>query len=246
MVYLENILRELDELRKENETVFHSRREIDKAPAGHQLRWCLQNIKSATFTEIPASDHVTHLYLLELNKLHDLKGIERFRELRSLWLYGCDALETIDGIQELDFLETLTIWPSFSSTITLDTIAPVSGSTSLKEFIFSGKSRDGRLEPFFKLEKMERVFLSNSFNWEEFARLEANQPNMGFPWKGGIVYDANPSVLRCSTCETNLAMLTGKGMKPCCPVCDRNRIAKHLARYSEVAKLSKRSPTFGG
>lgn len=202
------------------------------------MRWCIQNVRAVQLTEIPASDHVTHLYLIELNKLNDLRGIERFNKLQSLWIYDCSALKTIDGIEKLDSLETLTIWPSFSSTITLDTMEPIARSTLLKEFIFSGKSRDGKLDPLFKLEKLERLFLSNSFNWEQFAHFEANQPNIDFPWKGGIVYNANPSILQCSTCETNLAILTGKGMKLCCPACDQNRIAKHLARYSEVANPS--------
>lgn len=200
------------------------------------MSWCIEDAPLVNFSGIAKVEHVTSIYLVECRKLTSLVGIaERFPKLKSLWVYSCDRLSTLEGLQSLKELQNLTIWPSFSGTIRIDTLLPLASTPALQNLVFAGTSNDGTLTPLYGLERLERLFVSNNFSWDQFAHFEAQQPNVDFPWKGGVVYDANPTVLTCQSCGRPKAMLTGKGTRLCCPDCDGGRLSKHIKRYRELS-----------
>lgn len=180
-------------------------------------------------------EHVTSLYLVNCRKLNSFWRIaEQLPKLKTLWLYSCDQLNTRDGLQSLKELQVLTIWPSFSGEIKVDTFSLLADATAPRTLVFSGRIRDGSLKPLYGLKLLHRLFLSNNFSSEEFAQFEAQRPNVDFPWKGGVVYNANPAILACTSCGKAEALLTGKGIRLCCPDCDSDRLAKHIKRYSKL------------
>lgn len=229
------IVKALGTLRQGKTGLYCSIKRVERRPNPNEQEWCLENIALDTLASLPPLEHLTHLYLVNCGKLKALSGIERFPGLKSLWIYESDRLASIDGIQSLGALKYLTIWPSFSSQITLETLDPLRNIKTLREFIFAGRARDGSLTALQKLPQLETLFLSNAFSWEEFAKFEANQPAVQFCWKGGVVYDVNPSVMKCPSCGSAQAILTGKGLRLCCPKCDIERLNKHLARYRSLA-----------
>lgn len=213
-------------------------KKIERLPAPNEMSWCIEDAPLVNFCGMAKVEHVSSIYLVECRKLTSLFGLaERFPNLKSLWMYSCDRLSTLEGIQPLKELQNLTIWPSFSGTIKIDTLLPLASTLALKNLVFAGTSKDGMLTPLYGLDCLERLFVSNNFSWDQFARFEAQRPNVEFPWKGGVVYNANPAILTCESCGRPKAMLTGKGTRPCCPDCDSGRLSIHIKRYRELSRV---------
>lgn len=230
------LFRKLDDLRVEKPGFLRSEKHITRGPDASEPSWCLAYLRLPPLADLPQADHLTELYLNQCTKLPGLKGIaERFPHLRELMIFGCDSLTSLDGLQDLHGLKSLTIYESFSGKITLDSLQPIAGLAQLERLVFAGRSRDNSLRPLHDLPKLQEVFLSNVFPWEEFARFESHHPDMPFRWKGGITYAPAPDLFRCKTCDEPLAMLTGKGLRMACPNCDADRISKHLKRYASLA-----------
>lgn len=222
-----------------DEGSLRSVKKIERLPASGELSWCIENAPLTHLSELPPAKHVKSLYLVECRKLTSFSGIvERFPKLKTLWAYSCDRLITLDGLQSLKELQALTIWPSFSGRLAVDTLAPLAGAIALRTLVFSGKINDGSLTPLYGLGLLRRAFVPNNLPWDEFARFEAHRPDVAFPWKGGVVYDANPATLVCPSCGRAQAMPTGKGIKLCCPHCEGERLTKHIRRYAEVSQKS--------
>lgn len=224
----------IDYLQARPSDVFYSYKIVSNEPAPSYTAWHLHETiptKSIQFTNI------THLYLQDSKHLQALDCLESFPNLEMLWVYGSDKLSNIEGIAITKKLKSLTIWPSFSRNIILDSLAPIAALDNLMEFNFSGKTRDGSLSPLQPLQQLSTVFFSNSYSWDEIARFEASHPEIDFPWKGGVVYNANPSVLKCKKCDAPQALLAGKGLKLSCPQCDATYLEKHLERYRKVSAV---------
>lgn len=212
--------------------VFYSHKIVSDEPDQSNVAWHLHETIPVDGTRFI---NITRLYLQDSRRIQTLDWLENFPNLETLWIYGSDKLSNIEGIEIANKLKSLTIWPSFSSNITLDSLAPVATLDDLIEFNFSGKTRDGLLTPLQRLKRLSTVFFSNSYSWDEIARFEASQPKIDFPWKGGVVYNANPNILKCKKCEAPQAMLSGKGLKLTCPQCDTAYLKKHLERYSKIS-----------
>jgi hypothetical protein len=167
--------------------------------------------------------------------LQSLDWLRVFQNLELLWIYGADKLNSLDGVQYCKSLKSLTVWPSFAASVTIVSLSHVAVLKDLEELIFAGKTRDGSLDHLASNLHLRDVFFSNNYTWNEIARFEAGHPKANFPWKGGVIYNANPTVLKCKKCETAQAMLSGKGLKLSCPQCDHAYIQKHVDRYQKIA-----------
>lgn len=231
----EQIFETIDNLQTGRSDIFRSHKNITEEPDAAYIGWHLRQVTSLNFSNLTKITHITRLYLQDCKRLQSLKWLERFPNLEHLWIYGSDKLDSIDGIQASKKLKSLTIWPSFSSNITLDSLAPIATLNQLEALNFSGKTRDGLLHYLNSLPHLKSVFFSNSYSWEEVARFEANHPHVEFPWKGGVVFEANPEVLQCKKCSSSQAMLSGKRLKLTCPKCDASYLAKHLERYRKIS-----------
>ncbi|MDQ4409116.1 MULTISPECIES: hypothetical protein [unclassified Rhizobium] len=239
MEHFSAIVNTFEFLRGNADGIHRSVKRIERLPAPSELSWCIEGAPLADFCGLSDVEHVTSLYLVECRKLTSFRGIAtRFPKLKALWVYSCDQLTTFDGLQSLRELQALTIWPSFSGKIKVDTLSPLSDSTALTTLVFSGNVGDGSLKPLYGLKLLHRLFLSNNFSWQEFTQFEAKRPDVDFSWKGGVVYNANPATLACPSCGKAQALLTGKGIRLCCPDCDGDRLARHIKRYPELSRNS--------
>jgi hypothetical protein len=200
----------IDELRKGSADLFQSCKMISEHPSQSHAAWHMNEVAQFNVCAIP---HITRLYLQDCKQLTSLSLLQSFPNLETLWIYGSDKLFDIDGIQSSEALKNLTIWASFSATITLDSLAALSGITDLEHIVFSGKTRDGSLAHLDQHQNLKTAFFSNSYSWQEIAGFEARHPTISFPWKGGVVYEANPQVLKCKKCGAPQAMLAGKGLR---------------------------------
>ena len=226
------VFKTIDELRAGAVDLFYSRKTISEQPNQSHAAWHLHEVNQLEECQVT---QITRLYLQDCKRLTSLSWLEKFPELETLWIYGSDNLSDISGLRSAKVLKRLIIWPSFSASITLDNLAPISVLNELEHLAFSGKTRDGSLAYLDQLQSLKTAFYSNSYSWQEIASFEASHPEVDFPWKGGVVYNANSSVLKCKKCETPQAMLTGKGLKLSCPQCDTSYLKKHIERYSKIS-----------
>lgn len=226
------IFKTIDTLKIGASDLFYSLKIVTEEPDQSYSAWHLHEVIPSDRSQFP---QITRLYLQDCNHLQSLTWLEDFPNLEMLWIYGSDKLADVEGIQGANKLKSLTIWPSFVANITLDSLAPIADLNELEELIFSGKTRDDSLDHLGNLQHLRIAFFSNSYSWEKIARFEASHPKVNFPWKGGVVYSANPTVLKCKKCELPQAMLSGKGLRLSCPTCDSAYIKKHVERYQRIA-----------
>jgi len=225
------IFRTLDALKKRDPSVFNSSRRLVDEPGPTYSRWHLQGA-------VPSNNkiytHISQLFFEDCSQLRSFDWVKCFPHLEKLWIYGSDRISDLEGIQAAKGLKSLTIWPSMSASSTINSLSPISFLTELEDLIYAGKTRDGSLAALHSLQNLKTVFFSNSYAWQEVARFEACHPFVDFPWKGGVVPAANPSLLTCRNCAAPQSMLTGKGLRLACPQCDSAYIEKHLKRYTQL------------
>ena len=226
------IFRTIDELKTRVSGRFRSYKIVTEEPDSSFSAWHLHEAMPSGHNQFP---EIRRLYLQDCTHLQSLNWLERFPNLELLWIYGSDRLSSLEGVQFNKKLKSVTISSSFSAQITVDSLAPVAALSDLEELSFNGKTRDGSLDKLGSHPHLRNVFFSNVYSWAEIARFEARYPKVDFPWKGGVVYDANPEVLRCKKCGLPQAMLSGKGLRLACPECDEAYLQKHLARYQKIS-----------
>jgi Leucine-rich repeat (LRR) protein len=195
--------------------------------------WLLSDLKITDFKSVEIPDEVEKLYVRDCKKLTSTIGMSKLKNLKTLWIYGSDK---ISSLEDLPNLVLLIVSPSFNGKIKIVSLETISKLQSLETLYFAGNAIDGSLSSLHNLKKLKTLFLSNSYEWKEFATLEAKQKNLDFAWKGGVVYNANPNLLKCKICDGPLAMLTGKGLPMVCPDCNPKKIKTHLQRYTAIAK----------
>lgn len=225
------VFRTIDDLKTVSPDRFYSHKVLREEPNKSHSAWHLHEAIPTGEGQFP---EIRQLFLQDCTRLQSLDWLPSFQNLELLWVYGSDKLANLEGIQCCKKLKSLTIWPSFSANITIDSLAPVAGLGDLEELVFSGKTRDGSLGFLASNQQLKDVFFSNSYSWEEIARFEAGHPGADFPWKGGVVHDANPTALKCKKCGHPQAMLSGKGLRLKCPQCDEASVKKHVDRYNKV------------
>ncbi|MFN4157842.1 MAG: hypothetical protein ACK4GO_05490 [Gemmobacter sp.] len=227
------VFQTLDRLKGVSPELFHSRGTVGDHPGPSHTDWHLQGVLPPPGIVFP---HVRRLFLEDVRRLLSLGWLAGFPNLDTLWIFQSDNLSDLDGIEGAPNLRSLTIWPSMSGTVMLDSLAPLQSLTLLEVVILACKTRDGLLAPLTALPRLKTVFFPNAYPWEDIARFEARHPDVNFGWKGGVIHEANPGVLRCRTCQAPQSMLTGKGLRLACPACDATYIAKHLQRYRRIAQ----------
>lgn len=195
--------------------------------------WLLSDLKITDFKSVEIPGGVENLYVRDCKKLTSTIGMSKLKNLKTLWIYGSDK---ISSLEDLPNLVSLIVSPSFNGKIKIVSLETISKLQNLETLYFAGDAIDGSLSSLHNLKKLKRLFLSNSYEWKEFATLEANQKKLDFEWKGGVVYNANPDILRCKVCDGPLAILTGKKLPMVCPDCNPKKIKTHLQRYTAIAK----------
>ncbi len=131
------IFQTLDALKSADPAVFHSGKGLIDEPeptySGWHLRGALPN-SDRTYPQIK------ELFLQDCSKLKALTWVKCFPNLEKLWIYGSDKISDLEGIQAAKRLKSLTIWSSFSGTITLNSLSPICTLSGLEEFVCAART----------------------------------------------------------------------------------------------------------
>ncbi|MBI1772458.1 MAG: hypothetical protein HYR68_08965 [Burkholderiales bacterium] len=200
--------------------------------------------------KMPALEHLQ----IKWSNLKSLRGIEQLQNLRRLNIGSSAKIESLDPLRKLsqlkvldienfklisDFsplldlttLESLSVTGSMWSRQNLGSIEPFTEMTWLKSLCID-TSHIASIKALASLKGLQYLGVGGRLPMEEYAWLSAKLPNTQckwfFPYLNFSALGAGP----CEKCKTgSKLMLTGKGARVLCEVCDKAKIEKYEASF---------------
>jgi hypothetical protein len=186
---------------------------------------------------------LTSLRHLELTDPHVLDGLEGMQQIESLMLYAFPRITSLDVVGKLTKLKKLMLStpPGYDASrkcYEVESFEPLAQLANLEALTMRGiVPKTGALEPIRRLTSLRRVDITHVyvFGLEDYARLAAAlphaeghclQPVFEATWTG-----------TCPCCGAARVALTApppRTPKIACPICDRERIERHLAAWNWV------------
>jgi hypothetical protein len=190
---------------------------------------------------------LTSLRHLELTDPHVLDGLEGMQQIESLMLYAFPRITSLDAVGTLTNLRKLTLStpPGYDASrkcYEVESFEPLARLADLEALTMRGiVPKTGGLEPIRRLTSLRRVDITHVyvFGLEDYARLAAAlpraeghclQPVFEASWAG--------TCPRCGSPRVALTSPPPRTPKTACPICDRERIERHLTAWNWVASQS--------
>ena len=184
---------------------------------------------------------------LELTDPYVLDGLDHLEQLESLMLYAFPRITSLDLVGTLTSLKKLMLSTppgddASRSYYEVESFDPLARLSSLESLTMRGiVPKSGGLEPIYRLTQLRRVDITHVhvFGLEDYARLAAAlplaeghclQPVHEAQWAG--------TCPRCGSARSALTAPPPHGPKTACPICDRERIERHLAAWNWVLSQS--------
>ncbi|MBP6003623.1 MAG: hypothetical protein KA746_09340 [Pyrinomonadaceae bacterium] len=220
---------------------------------------CCFDIDEKTLNYIGGCSNLSHLYidgsktrsiepLSGLRKLEYL-GLERFSRienldflkghlrLKGLGITNFKNVHDISPLCRLSNLEQLAVAGGIWTRMTVSSLKPLGELEGLKYLHLTNlKVEDRSLAPLANLRHLRTLEIANFFPMEEFAKLSGILGNVECVW-------FSPSIRLplgvCRKCkQETMVMLTGKGTRSLCQVCDYDRLQKHNDQFYKFASES--------
>jgi hypothetical protein len=190
---------------------------------------------------------LTSLRHLELTDPHVLDGLDGMRQIESLMLYAFPRITSLDAVGALTNLNKLTLStpPGYDASrkcYEVESFEPLARLANLGALTMRGiVPKTGGLEPIRRLTGLRRVDITHVyvFGLEDYARLAAAlpqaeghclQPVFEASWAGPCP--------RCGSPRVALTAPPPRTPKTACPICDRERIERHLTAWNWVLSES--------
>lgn len=187
------------------------------------------------------------LHHLELTDPFVLDGLDQLEQLESLMLYAFPRITSLDLVGSLPHLEKLILstppgYDASGKCYEVESFEPLARLTQLESLTIRGVvPKIGGLEPLHRLPQLRRVDITHVrvFGLEDFARLAAAlplteghclQPVYEASWAGDCP--------RCTSARVVLTAPPPHRPKIACPICDRERIERHLTAWNWVLSQS--------
>jgi len=190
---------------------------------------------------------LTSLRHLELTDPHVLDGLEGMQQIDSLMLYAFPRITSLDAVGTLTNLKTLMLStpPGYDASrkcYEVESFEPLARLANLEALTLRGiVPETGGLEPIQRLTSLRRLDITHAyvFGLEDYARLAAAlpraeghclQPVFEASWAG--------TCPRCGGSRVALTAPPPHTPKTACPICDRERIERHLTAWNWVLSQS--------
>jgi hypothetical protein len=221
------------------------RRNQTAIAALRQLR--VLRLNGATGEDLGFLGGLADLRILELASAMtaSLRGLERLHRLECLVIDHAPKITSLEPIRTLSELRQLSIstpasWDASKKCIDVESLQPLATLTNLQRLTLRGvRPAAGGLRPLEGLKALVEVEISHvpTFSLEDFARLAGALPQasgsclqphfrMNFPW----------SCKRCRTTQEWLTGAVGRQKRYLCPVCDKEKLAAHVAEFERIKR----------
>ena len=184
---------------------------------------------------------------LELTDPNVLGGLDQLEQLESFMLYAFPRITSLDLVGTLANLKKLMLStpPGYDASrkyYEVESFEPLARLTHLESLTMRGiVPKSGGLEPIHRLTQLRRVDITHVhvFGLEDYARLAAALPLA----EGHClqpVYEAHwtGTCPRCGSARVALTAAPPRSPKTACPICDRERIERHLTAWNWVLSQS--------
>lgn len=228
----------------------------EKLPELHNVRWlslwshvtppmfaaacrmssleCLQ-IKWSNVRDIAAIENLRHLRYLFFGSSTKIESIEPLAALSSLCLLEIENFKLITDfspLTRLTSLESLAVTGSMWSRQDVGTLETFAQMTWLQSLALD-TSKVKTLRPLANLRRLKSIDVGNRLPMREYAWLSAMLPNTECRWFKPYLDLSGIGFSRCVQCkQDSKVMLTGKGAKLLCRVCDSEQIELHEAAFN--------------
>ncbi|RUL78873.1 leucine-rich repeat domain-containing protein [Dyella choica] len=243
---------------------------VERLPELHNVRW-LSLWSHVTPPLLEAACRMTHLECLQIkwSNVRDISSIGNLRHLRYLYFGSSTKIESVEPLAALSNLRLLEI-ENFKR---VTDFSPLARLTSLESLAVTGSmwtrqdigaletfgqmtwlqslaidtSKVKTLRPLANLSGLKFLGVGNRLPMPEYAWLSAMLPNTQCRWFEPYLDLAGTGFSICTQCrQDSKVMLTGKGGKLLCRICDSKQIERHeeafiVAKSQALAEHPRRS-----
>jgi hypothetical protein len=193
----------------------------------------IDTFKSDGISCIRRLDFLKVLSIDSCSKVDSLGEFGTLHGLQGLAIINFRNVHEIDPLSQLVDLQQLAVAGSMWTRMKIESLKPLAALRNLKYLHLTNvKAADESLRPLAELHRLEVLEIANFYPMEEVAWLSGRLRNTECSWFRPFV----ELPFDCPKCKKNkMLMLTGKGKPSLCKECDRERLAKHIAKFEEVA-----------
>ena len=198
---------------------------------------CLR-IKWSNVRDISAIGNLRHLKYLHFGSSTKIESIDPLGTLASLHLLEIENFKLIadfSSLTRLTSLESLAVTGSMWARQDIGALETFARMTWLQSLVLD-TWKVKTLRPLANLQKLKFLDFGNRLPMTEYAWLSAMLPNTECRWFKPCLDLSGIGFSKCTQCKQDAkVMLTGKGAKLLCRVCDSKQIERHEAAFN-VAK----------
>jgi Leucine-rich repeat (LRR) protein len=201
---------------------------------------CLE-IKSSNLTSLEPIRQLGELRHLRIGSSTSVSSVEPLTALQGLKLLELENFKQISDFSPLlalKGLESLAITGSMWSRQELASLEPFSQMTWLSSLSIDTSSLTS-LKPLARLSGLKYLGIGGRLPMEEYAWLSAKLPNTQCQWFAPYLDLADSGMGQCQVCKNqSLVMLTGRGARTVCKVCNQAKVAQHEQVFYEAKRVA--------
>jgi len=190
---------------------------------------CLE-LKLSNLTSLEPIQQLSQLRYLHIGsstKVSSLEPLTALHNLKLLELENFKQISDFSPLLALKGLDSLAITGSMWSRQELATLEPFSHMTWLSSLALDTSSITS-LRPLASLIGLKYLGIGGRLPMEEYAWLSAKLPNTECKWFAPYLDLSDSGIGQCQVCKSDSrVMLTGRGAKTVCRVCDQAKVARH-------------------
>ena len=195
-----------------------------------QIKW--SNLKSLQGIEQLQS--LRCLNIGSSTKITSLDPLRKLSELKVLDIENFKLISDFSPLLDLTALESLSVTGSMWSRQNLGSIEPFAKMAWLKSLCID-TSHVASIEPLASLKGLHTLGIGGRLPMEEYAWLSAKLPNTQCNWFFPYIDFSALGTGPCEKCKLgSKLMLTGKGARILCSVCDKAKVEKYEASFEAV------------
>lgn len=190
--------------------------------------------------ELPCSTRLPNLrtlLVLDSPAVTDIASLAELPQIQILGLAGCKNLHNYSPLGRLQSLRQLEIgMRRYHEKISASSLSFLAELQQLEHLaIFFTAVLDQSIDAIIELAGLRTLELSNTFPRSSFARLAAKLPSTACGWFQGWQF-----LGLCPKCNTeSLAMITGKGQRSLCRVCQSSQFRIKMEEWQETVAAER-------
>jgi Leucine-rich repeat (LRR) protein len=199
-----------------------------------QIKW--SNVKK--LDEIRRLQKLRYLFIGSSTKVESVVPLTALSGLRLLEIENFKLVSDFFPLASLTGLESLAVTGSIWSRQTVGSVEPFAQMTWLKSLSLDTSKIDS-IRPLANLKHLQSLGMGGRLPMEEYAWLSAQLPNTESRWFSPYFDLAGTGHSPCKTCKNDsMVMLTGRGAKILCKICDIAKVQKHEAAFNAAKHLA--------